>query len=70
MNMPANISLVSFKVLVGSVFLALFSQQKMIPSIGRIRTWTLDSLSKGAWLAQSVECPTLDFGPGHDFRVL
>ena len=23
-----------------------------------------------AWLAQSVECPTLDFGSGHDPRVV
>ena len=23
----------------------------------------------GAWVAQSVECPTLDFGSGHDLEV-
>ena len=22
------------------------------------------------WVAQSVECPTLDFGSGHDLRVV
>ena len=25
---------------------------------------------RGTWVAQQVEHPTLDFGPGHDFRVL
>ena len=25
---------------------------------------------RGTWVAQSVECPTLDFGSGHDPRVL
>lgn len=25
--------------------------------------------SKGAWVAQLVKCPTLDFGSGHDLRV-
>ena len=24
----------------------------------------------GAWVAQSIECPTLDFGSGHDLRVM
>jgi len=24
---------------------------------------------QGAWVAQSVKCPTLDFGSGHDLRV-
>ena len=24
----------------------------------------------GAWVAQSVECPTLNFGSGHDPRVV
>ena len=24
----------------------------------------------GAWVAQLVECPTLDFGSGHDLRVM
>ena len=24
----------------------------------------------GAWVAQLVECLTLDFGPGHDLRVV
>ena len=23
-----------------------------------------------AWVAQSVECPTLDFGSGHDLKVM
>ena len=27
-------------------------------------------LSRGPWMAQLVECPTLDFGPGHDSRVM
>ena len=26
--------------------------------------------SWGAWMAQSVKCPTLDFVSGHDLRVL
>ena len=25
--------------------------------------------SQGTWVAQSVECPTLDFGSGHDLAV-
>ena len=25
-------------------------------------------ISKGAWVAQSVKHPTLDFSPGHDLR--
>ena len=25
---------------------------------------------KGAWVAQSTKCPTLDFGSGHDLRVI
>ena len=25
--------------------------------------------SKGAWVAQSVKCPTLDFGSGHNLMV-
>ena len=24
----------------------------------------------GAWVAQSVKCPTLDFGSGHDLTVM
>ena len=24
----------------------------------------------GAWVAQLVKCPTLDFGSGHDLRVM
>ena len=26
-------------------------------------------LGRGAWVAQSVECPTLGFGSGRDFLV-
>ena len=26
--------------------------------------------NRGARVAQSVKCPTLDFGSGHDFRVM
>lgn len=26
-------------------------------------------ISQGTWVAQSVECPTLYFGSGHDFRA-
>lgn len=37
MNTPVNIPLVSFKVPVGSIFLALFSQEKMIPRYMEIR---------------------------------
>ena len=25
---------------------------------------------RGAWVAQLVECPTPDFGSGHDLRVM
>ena len=25
---------------------------------------------RGAWMAHSVKCPTLDFGSGHDLMVL
>ena len=25
---------------------------------------------RDAWMAQSVECPTLDFGSSHDLRVM
>ena len=24
----------------------------------------------GTWVTESVKCPTLDFRPGHDFRVV
>ena len=27
-------------------------------------------MTLGAWVAQSVECPTLDFGSGRDLRVV
>ena len=30
----------------------------------------LKAISRGAWVAQSVERPTLDFGPGHDLTGL
>ena len=29
-----------------------------------------NSLHQGAWVTRSVECPTLDFGSGHDPRVV
>ena len=29
-----------------------------------------DLLSQGAWVAQSVKRPTLDFGSGHDLTVV
>ena len=28
------------------------------------------TIGRGTWVAQSVECPTLNFGSGHDLRVL
>ena len=27
------------------------------------------SIRRGAWVAQLVNCPTLDFGSGHDLTV-
>ena len=27
-------------------------------------------VGNGAWVAQSVMCPTLDFGLGHDLKVV
>ena len=29
-----------------------------------------NSRTEGAWVAQSVECLTLDFSSGHDLRVV
>ena len=26
--------------------------------------------ARGTWVVQLVECPTLDFGSGHDLRVM
>ena len=41
------------------------SQAKaFIPAYGKI------GISRGAWVAQSVECPTLAFGSGHDLTVV
>ena len=44
--------------------------------IGLLYRWILRMLKKnffffagGAWVAQSAECPTLDFGLGHDFVI-
>ena len=31
---------------------------------------TLECICGDAWVAQSVDCPTLDFGSGHDPRVM
>ena len=30
----------------------------------------LKSHNKGAWVAQSIKCLALDFGSGHDIRVV
>ena len=30
----------------------------------------LKDKGQGAWLAQLVKCPTLDFGSGHDLKVV
>ena len=32
--------------------------------------WILYALSWGAWVAQSGEQPILDFGSGHDLRIM
>ena len=37
---------------------------------GLNKSLNLNHLSWGAWVAQSVEHPTLDFGPGHDPRLM
>ena len=31
---------------------------------------TIKSILKGAWVAQSVECPALNFSSGHDLKVM
>ena len=39
--------------------------------MGSLRVLDIREASKkGAWVAQSVECPTPDFGSGHDPRVV
>ena len=32
--------------------------------------FSLNALSRGAWVAQLVKGPTLGFGSGHDFRAM
>ena len=34
------------------------------------KLWLRKVFSRGAWVAQSMECPALDFGSGHDLRVM
>ena len=36
---------------------------------GHVRRW-LEGRGEGAWVAQSVECLTLDFSSGHDPKVV
>ena len=36
----------------------------------RLSVWIEKKDSWGAWVAQSVKCPTLDFGSGHYLRIL
>ena len=43
-------------------------QPILIIALKKTKTKTKKNL-RGPWLAQSVKCPTLDFGSGHDLRV-
>ena len=41
------------------------------PGPARLVSFTVTLfISRGTWVAPSVECLTLDFGSGHDLRVL
>ena len=47
---------------------ALVSRRLMICATGPQQEQNITQM-RGVWVAQSVECPALDFGSGHDLTV-
>ena len=42
----------------------------MLSGFDALKTVQIKYFSQGAWVAQSVKCPTLGFNSGHDLRVM
>ena len=54
-----------------SAVMVLCNKQPQITGCGRQHSKNVPSrFPWGAWMAQSVECLTFDFGSGHDLRVM
>ena len=52
-----------------STAFSLMSLTSTAPALAQRPDFFLNKIFRGAWVAQSVKCPTLDLGSGHDLTV-